>query len=67
MPGRNAGFDDMAQKAKAPKDILTAQNMPGHRVNSSVTVALPVECYLVILVVLYLYLSAHLILHTAGF
>ena len=67
MSGRYADFDDTTRKVKAPKDILAAQNIPGHGVNNSMTVALPVECYLVILIVLYLYLQAHLILHTAGF
>jgi len=67
MSDRYADIDDTARKAKAPKGILTAQNIPGHGVNSPMTVALPVECYLVVLVVLYLCLSAHLILHTAGF
>lgn len=56
MSGRYADFDDTTRKVKAPKDILAAQNIPGHGVNNSMTVALPVECYLVILIVLYLYL-----------
>ena len=50
---RNADFADLAKKAKAPKGGFSAKIIPGCAVNSRITVALPVECYLVIMVVLY--------------
>ena len=61
---RNAGFYDPSKKAKAPKGDFSAQIMPGHAANNRMTVALPVECYLGFMVVLFV---STLYMRTTGY